>query len=110
MLLALLPSAYVPDDGTQGYTPYYYKMDVPVRVRNSISYGRAWQVRPRLPALHTPLACSRAVPTSHTYRSSLPNLAAAPVARGGQQRERPMRPTAAGGIMQLLDVAWPAPS
>jgi len=42
MLLALL--AYTPDDGKLGYTPYYYKMDVPVRVRNSISYGRAWQL------------------------------------------------------------------
>jgi hypothetical protein len=36
--------SYSPDDGTQGHTPYYYKMDVPVRVRNSISYGRAWQL------------------------------------------------------------------
>ena len=36
--------AYMPDDGTQGYTPYFYKMDVPVRVRNTISYGRAWQM------------------------------------------------------------------
>ena len=39
-----LALAYSPDDGTQGYTPYFYKMDVPVRVRNSISYGRAWQM------------------------------------------------------------------
>ena len=37
-------AAYKPDDGTDGYTPYFYKMDVPVRVRNSISYGRAWQL------------------------------------------------------------------
>lgn len=36
-------TGYTPDDGTQGYTPYFYKMDVPVRVRNTISYGRAWQ-------------------------------------------------------------------
>ena len=43
-VLLLAPSAYVPDDGTQGYTPYFYKMDVPVRVRQSISYGRAWQL------------------------------------------------------------------
>ena len=40
----LAAAAYTPDDGTQGYTPYFYKMDVPVRVANSISYGRAWQM------------------------------------------------------------------
>ena len=40
----VLLSAYAPDDGTQGHTPYFYKMDVPVRVRSSISYGRAWQL------------------------------------------------------------------
>ena len=39
-----LVTSYMPDDGTQGYTPYHYKMDVPVRVKNSISYGRAWQL------------------------------------------------------------------
>ena len=44
MLVATLAVAYTPDDGTQGYTPYFYKMDVPVRVRSSISYGRAWQM------------------------------------------------------------------
>ena len=43
-LAAAVAQAYTPDDGTLGYTPYYYKMDVPVRVRNSISYGRAWQL------------------------------------------------------------------
>lgn len=42
--LAAAAATYMPDDGTQGYTPYFYKMDVPVRVRNSISYGRAWQL------------------------------------------------------------------
>ena len=35
----MMLAAYAPDDGTQGYTPYFYKMDVPVRVTNSISYG-----------------------------------------------------------------------
>ena len=29
------------EDGNQGYTPYFYKMDEPVRVRVSVSYGRA---------------------------------------------------------------------
>ena len=32
-MLAVMLSAlcgYMPDDGTQGYTPYFYKMDVPV--------------------------------------------------------------------------------
>ena len=43
-LHAIASAAYTPDDGTQGYTPYFYKMDVPVRVRNTISYGRAWQM------------------------------------------------------------------
>ena len=46
-MLAVMLSAlcgYMPDDGTQGYTPYFYKMDVPVRVKNTISYGRAWQL------------------------------------------------------------------
>ena len=42
--LFLGPFSYTPDDGTQGYTPYFYKMDVPVRVTNTISYGRAWQL------------------------------------------------------------------
>ena len=28
----------------QGYTPYGYSMDVPVIVRNSVSYGRGWQL------------------------------------------------------------------
>ena len=36
--------AWMPEDGTQGYTPYFYQMDVPVRVRRSISYGRGWQL------------------------------------------------------------------
>ena len=44
MLRVLSALAYTPDDGTQGYTPYFYKMDNPVRVKNSISYGRAWQL------------------------------------------------------------------
>ena len=44
MIAMATTEAYTPDDGTQGYTPYFYKMDVPVRVRNSISYGRAWQL------------------------------------------------------------------
>ena len=43
-MLAALAAAYTPDDGTQGYTPYFYKMDNPVRVANTISYGRAWQL------------------------------------------------------------------
>ena len=34
----------LPEDGTQGYTPYFYKMDEPVRVRRTISYGRGWQL------------------------------------------------------------------
>ena len=44
VMMRLAALAYTPDDGTQGYTPYFYKMDVPVRVTNSISYGRAWQM------------------------------------------------------------------
>ena len=39
-----LVCAYKPDDGTDGYTPYFYQMDVPVLVTNTISYGRAWQL------------------------------------------------------------------
>ena len=35
---------YVVEDGRQGHTPYFYNMDVPVRVRNTISYGRGWQL------------------------------------------------------------------
>ena len=34
----------LPEDGTQGYTPFFYKMDEPVRVRRTISYGRGWQL------------------------------------------------------------------
>ena len=34
----------LPEDGTQGYSPYFYKMDEPVRVRRTISYGRGWQL------------------------------------------------------------------
>ena len=30
----------LPEDGTQGYSPYFYKMDEPVRVRRTTSYGR----------------------------------------------------------------------
>ena len=36
--------SHLPEDGTQGYTPYFYKMDEPVRVRRTISYGRGWQL------------------------------------------------------------------
>ena len=35
---------YVVEDGRRGHTPYFYNMDVPVRVRNTISYGRGWQL------------------------------------------------------------------
>ena len=31
-------------DGTQGYTPYGYGMDTPVRVAVTTSYGRGWQM------------------------------------------------------------------
>ena len=34
----------LPEDGTQGYSPYFYKMDEPVRVRRTTSYGRGWQL------------------------------------------------------------------
>ena len=30
-IVTTLAIAYTPDDGTQGYTPYFYKMDQPVR-------------------------------------------------------------------------------
>lgn len=32
------------EDGSQGHTPYFYKMDEPVRVRRTTSYGRGWQL------------------------------------------------------------------
>lgn len=34
----------LPEDGTQGYAPYFYQMDEPVRVRRTISYGRGFQL------------------------------------------------------------------
>lgn len=103
----------------QGYTPYGYGMDTPVRVRNTVSYGRGWQfLRSRGagsnmtgacdPPQHVG-ACSCSVPTAAVpndvaanEEGPMPRCVASPLCSGAPGQETALPPRTA--IVLVLDV------